>query len=163
MLVHGGCCAASDWRHQIDALSADATVLAMDLRGHGASGGGTGELGIARWAADVNGLIEALDIGPAVIVGHADTRTGPSVFHDLHKLKPGQRIEVFRRDRRVAVFEVNSVEHFGKTKLPVQRVYGDFRRPSLRLVTCGVQWQGGSTGYSDNVVVFASLVASRRA
>ncbi len=101
--------------------------------------------------------------GPAVIVGHADTRTGPSVFHDLHKLKPGQRIEVHRRDRRVAVFEVNSVEHFGKSKLPVQRVYGDFRRPSLRLVTCGGQWLGGSTGYSDNVVVFASLVASRRA
>ncbi len=101
--------------------------------------------------------------GPAVIVGHADTRTGPSVFHHLHKLKPGQRIEVHRRDRRIAVFEVNSVEHFGKTKLPVQRVYGDFRRPSLRLVTCGGQWRGGSTGYSDNVVVFASLVASRKA
>lgn len=71
VLVHGGCCAASDWRHQIDALAAQATVLAMDLRGHGASGGADGELGIARWAADVNQLIDALGIGPAVIVGHS--------------------------------------------------------------------------------------------
>lgn len=101
--------------------------------------------------------------GPAVIVGHADTRTGPSVFHDLGKLKPGQRIEVTRRDRRVAVFEVNSVERFDKTALPVQRVYGDFSRPSLRLVTCGGRWLGGSTGYADNIIVFASLVATRRA
>ena len=101
--------------------------------------------------------------GPALIVGHADTRTGPSVFHGLPKLKPGQRIEVTRADNSVAVFEVNSVEHFDKGKLPVQRVYGDFSRPSLRLVTCGGRWVGGSTGYSDNIVVFASLVATRKA
>jgi hypothetical protein len=100
--------------------------------------------------------------GPAVIVGHADTHTGPSVFHNLGRLKPGQRIEVARRDRRVAVFEVNSVEHFGKTRLPVDRVYGDFSRPALRLVTCGGRWLGGGNGYSDNVIVFASLVSSRR-
>ncbi len=101
--------------------------------------------------------------GPAVIVGHADTRTGPSVFHDIDKLRPGARIEVVRRDRRVAVFEVNSVERYGKSKLPVDRVYADFRRPGLRLITCGGRWVGGGIGYTDNIVVFASLVASRRA
>ena len=101
--------------------------------------------------------------GPALIVGHADTRTGPSVFYNLAKLKPGQRIEVLRADRSIAVFEVNSVEHFNKGRLPVQRVYGDFSRPSLRLMTCGGTWLGGSKGYSDNIVVFASLVATRHA
>ncbi|BFU46494.1 class F sortase [Krasilnikovia sp. MM14-A1004] len=99
--------------------------------------------------------------GPALIVGHADTRTGPSVFHDLDRMQPGQRIEVLRRDRRVAVFEVNSIEHFAKSRLPVDRVYGDYSRPQLRLVTCGGRWLGGTRGYSDNVVVFASLVATR--
>jgi sortase family protein len=98
--------------------------------------------------------------GPALIVGHADTRTGPSVFHDLPRLKPGQRIEVVRADRTVAVFEVNSVEHFNKGRLPVQRVYGDYSRPSLRLMTCGGEWLGGRQGYADNIVVFASLVAT---
>jgi hypothetical protein len=101
--------------------------------------------------------------GPALIVGHADTRTGPSVFHDLPKLKPGQRIEVQRADGSVAIFEINSVEHFNKARLPVQRVYGDYSRPSLRLMTCGGEWLGGSSGYADNIVVFASLTTSRKA
>lgn len=100
--------------------------------------------------------------GPALIVGHADTRTGPSVFHHLGKLKPGQRIEVLREDNRVAVFQVNSVEHFGKEKLPIKRVYADYSRPSLRLVTCGGTWLGEGRGYSDNIVVFAALTGTEK-
>lgn len=99
--------------------------------------------------------------GPAMIVGHADTRTGPSVFHDLAKLKPGQVIEVLRDDREVALFTINSVENYGKAKLPVEKVYGDYSRPSLRLVTCGGTWLGGRRGYSDNIVVFASLTGTK--
>jgi hypothetical protein len=99
--------------------------------------------------------------GPAIIVGHADTATGPSVFYNLRKLRPGARVEVTRADRSVAIFEVNSVEHFGKDDLPVDRVYQDFTRPGLRLITCGGRWVGGSIGYSDNVVAFASLVEAR--
>jgi len=101
--------------------------------------------------------------GPALLVGHVDTRTGPSVFYNVAKLKAGQKIEVLRADGSVAVFEVNSVEHFNKGRLPLQRIYGDYSRPSLRLMTCGGTWLGGSRGYSDNIVVFASLVATRRA
>jgi sortase family protein len=100
--------------------------------------------------------------GPALIVGHADTRSGPSIFHDLGRMRPGQKIEVLRRDHTVAVFEVNSIEHFGKSKLPIQRVYGDYSRPSLRLVTCGGTWLGGDQGYADNVIVFASLVDTQK-
>jgi sortase (surface protein transpeptidase) len=100
--------------------------------------------------------------GPAVIVGHADTRTGPSIFHELTRLRPGARVEVTRRDRAVAVFEVNSVERFGKATLPVERVYADFTRPGLRLITCGGEWVGGGIGYADNIVVFASLISTRK-
>jgi hypothetical protein len=42
-------------------------------------------------------------------------------------------------------------------------VYGDFSRPGLRLITCGGEWKGGSIGYADNIIVFASLVGSRAA
>ncbi|MFI5936952.1 class F sortase [Actinoplanes sp. NPDC051494] len=100
--------------------------------------------------------------GPALIVGHADTRSGPSVFHHLGRLKPGQKIEILREDHDTAIFQVNSVEHYGKDKLPIQKVYGDYSRPSLRLVTCGGTWLGGSRGYSDNVIVFASLVGTEK-
>ncbi|MEH1017459.1 class F sortase [Micromonospora sp. CPCC 206060] len=99
--------------------------------------------------------------GPAIIVGHSDTRDGPSVFYDLNRLRPGARIEVTRADRSVVVFRVDSVERFDKQQLPADRVYGDYRRPGLRLITCGGRWVGGSIGYADNVVVFASLVEAR--
>jgi hypothetical protein len=101
------------------------------------------------------------EFGPAIIVGHTDSRGGPSVFNKLPKLKPGARIEVTRRDRTVAIFEVNSIERFGKSKLPPDRVYGDFTRPGLRLITCGGRWVGGGIGYADNIVAFASLVDTK--
>ncbi|MGN9813167.1 class F sortase [Micromonospora sp. BQ11] len=99
--------------------------------------------------------------GPAVIVGHVDTRRGPSVFYDLHKLRPGDTIEVSRADRSVVVFRVDSVEHFPKDRLPADRIYGDSGPPGLRLITCGGDWLGGRTGYADNVIAFASLISSR--
>ncbi|WP_442935309.1 class F sortase [Micromonospora sp. CPCC 206061] len=80
--------------------------------------------------------------GPAIIVGHVDSRTGPAVFHDLREVRPGARIEISRRDGSVAIFEVNSVERFDKKHLPARRLYADFSRPSLRLITCGGRWVG---------------------
>lgn len=99
--------------------------------------------------------------GPAIIVGHNDTWDGPSVFHKVPELRRGARIEVSRADGSVAVFKVTSVERFDKGALPAQRVYADFSQPGLRLITCGGRFVGGSIGYSDNVIAFASLVSSR--
>ncbi|WP_320069323.1 class F sortase [Micromonospora sp. RTGN7] len=99
--------------------------------------------------------------GPAVIVGHVDTRSGPAVFHGLKDLRTGDRVEIHRTDRSVAVFEVDAVHRYDKAQLPVDEVYGDFSRPRLRLITCGGRWVGGETGYADNVVVYASLVKAR--
>ncbi|TDC42633.1 class F sortase [Micromonospora sp. KC213] len=99
--------------------------------------------------------------GPAVIVGHVDTSTGPAVFHGLRELRDGDEVEVTREDGKVAVFEVDRVQRHGKERLPVDEIYGDFSRPNLRLITCGGRWVGGDTGYADNVVVYASLVRTR--
>jgi len=99
--------------------------------------------------------------GPAVIVGHVDTTTGPAVFHDLKRLGDGDRVEVTREDHSVAVFEVTSVQRYDKERLPADEIFGDFSRPNLRLITCGGRWVGGATGYADNLVVYASLVDSR--
>ncbi|MFG2065029.1 class F sortase [Micromonospora sp. NPDC048871] len=99
--------------------------------------------------------------GPAVIVGHVDTNTGPAVFQDLRQLRAGDQVEVARTDGKVAVFEVDRVGRYDKEALPADEVFGDFSRPQLRLITCGGRWVGGSTGYADNVIVFASLVEAR--
>ncbi|RLK22424.1 sortase family protein [Micromonospora sp. M71_S20] len=98
--------------------------------------------------------------GPSVIVGHVDTKRGPSVFYDLHKLRPGDTVEVARADGSVVVFRVDSVEHFPKERLPAERVYGDEGPAGLRLITCGGDWLGGRTGYADNIIAFATLLSS---
>ncbi|HEX2773625.1 MAG TPA: class F sortase [Micromonosporaceae bacterium] len=102
------------------------------------------------------------EVGPSVIVGHVDTRSGPAVFHQLSRMKPGDNVEVAREDRTVAVFQVERLERFDKAHLPADQVYGDFTKPNLRLITCGGRWVGGQTGYADNVVVFANLVRAKR-
>jgi hypothetical protein len=98
------------------------------------------------------------EYGSAVIVGHVDTESEPAVFHDLGKMRRGQLIDVHRHDRRTATFQVESVETFAKQSFPAKRIFGDFSRPRLVLVTCGGEWAGGEVGYADNVVVFARLV-----
>ncbi|MFF5173111.1 class F sortase [Micromonospora sp. NPDC000089] len=102
------------------------------------------------------------EAGRSIIVGHVDSKSGPAVFYELRKLKPGDRIEVTRADRRVVVFTVDSVEYFSKNSLPADRVYGTDGPAALRLITCGGQWIGGRTGYADNVIAFASLAATRQ-
>lgn len=95
--------------------------------------------------------------GSAVILGHVDTRRdGPAVFYRLSRLRPGDSIEVLRRDGRTASFQVDSVERFPRTSFPSTRVYGPLDYPGLRLVTCGGKFDRRHHEYLDNVMVFAS-------
>jgi Sortase domain len=95
--------------------------------------------------------------GTAVMVGHVDTADQPAVFSQLANLSPGARIEVTRRDRHVAAFTVDSVGRYPKTSFPAGRIFGPSPEPRLVLVTCGGRWVGGTVGYADNVIVFATL------
>jgi sortase (surface protein transpeptidase) len=100
------------------------------------------------------------ELGPAVILGHVDGNRRPAVFFHLADLKPGDRITVHRADGRSAVFATRSVERVPKTQFPTERVYGNVDRPELRLVTCGGSFDSHRRSYTDNVIVFAELVAT---
>lgn len=145
-------------RIMIPSIDVRATVHGVGLDANGAIG--TPALHLRNEAGWYDRGPTPGQFGPAIIVGHVDTRRSPAVFYRLKELRPGARIEITRRDRQVAVFEVNSVERFRKRQLPQKRVYQDFTRPALRLITCGGRWVGGEVGYADNVVVFASLISS---
>ena len=101
-------------------------------------------------------------VGPAVIVGHIDSKTGgPSVFFRLGELRPGDLVEVARADGSVAVFAVAAVRRFHKADFPTRLVYGNTDHAALRLITCGGPFDRATGHYTDNIVVSASLVRTR--
>ncbi|MFE6617636.1 alpha/beta fold hydrolase [Streptomyces sp. NPDC057740] len=66
VLLHSGYVDHRVWREQIPVLAADHRVIALDVRGHGASANASMPF---RWADDVAALLRHLDAGPAVLVG----------------------------------------------------------------------------------------------
>lgn len=96
-------------------------------------------------------------VGPAVIAGHVDSRTGPAVFYRLRELRAGDAVEVERADGRTLTFVVERRERFPKDRFPTGAVYGPVPWPALRLITCGGSFDRGAGSYRDNVVVSARL------
>jgi hypothetical protein len=106
------------------------------------------------------------ELGSAVIVGHVDSNSGPAVFYRLGRLGLGARVRVSWRADASVLFSVYAVREYAKSAFPTSLVYGQTRRPELRLVTCGGRFDEQSGHYLDNVVVFArrvSAVQGRRA
>ena len=72
LLVHGLTANWQDWRAVVPHLiEAGHRVLALDLRGHGASTLGTDPPGRARLADDLREVLEQLDVRDVVVAGHS--------------------------------------------------------------------------------------------
>ena len=94
--------------------------------------------------------------GPAVIVGHVDSKKeGPAVFYNLARLPMGADIQVDRADGSTVTFRVTGRSQVPKTLFPTDLVYGATLEPSLRLVTCGGIFNRSAGSYLDNVIVYA--------
>jgi hypothetical protein len=96
-------------------------------------------------------------LGPAVIAGHVDSRTGPAVFHRLHELRPGDEIRVVRADGQAVGFEVESLASYPKEALAAEQVFGATTAPALRLITCAGAFDRARRSYRDNLVVMARI------
>jgi len=93
--------------------------------------------------------------GPAVILGHVDSRRGPGIFLDLALAKPGTAVHIDRADRTTVTFRVTGVSRVPKDHFPTALVYAPTLEPTLRLVTCGGTFDRVRRSYRDNVIVFA--------
>ena len=99
-------------------------------------------------------------LGPSIILGHIDSKKyGPGVFYNLGKLKPGDTVDVTRKDGKVAVFRIDGVRSYPKDNFPTKEVYGNLDHAGLRLITCGGVFDPDKGSYESNIVAFASLAS----
>jgi sortase (surface protein transpeptidase) len=97
-------------------------------------------------------------IGPAIIVGHIDSFSGPGVFFRLSELSAGDKVYVRRADGTLVEFRVTSVQSYLKDRFPTEAVYGPVPDPELRLITCGGAFDSATGHYLSNIVVYATEV-----
>ena len=147
--------AASPVRLRIPAIGVDAGVGTVAVDRAGVLQPPAGDTGTGWWP----GSVRPGAVGPAVIVGHLDSRTGPAVFAGLSMLRPGDSISVGRADGSTAVFRTRRLGVFAKASFPTAEVYGRTGNAQLRLVTCGGGYDRSAQAYLGNLVVFADLVS----
>jgi hypothetical protein len=99
-------------------------------------------------------------VGPAVIAGHVDSRTGPAVFYRLRELRPGQAVLVERADSSRLRFVVERARGYPKDGFPTGAVFGPVPAAALRLITCAGDFDRARSSYRDNLVVFARLAGT---
>lgn len=98
------------------------------------------------------------EVGPAVVLGHVDSREGPAVFFSLGQLKPGDEILINRADGSTVAFVVTRLERHEQDDFPTDEVYGNVDHPALRLITCTGIYSRSELRYSHNLIVFADMV-----
>lgn len=69
VFAHGGGSDGREWRHQLEGLADEFTVVAWDEPGAGRSGELPDSAGVEDYADALGGLVEALELDPAFICG----------------------------------------------------------------------------------------------
>jgi sortase (surface protein transpeptidase) len=137
----------------IPAIGVDAPVIRLGLNSDDTLEVPT-DFGVTGWWS--GGTVPGRR-GPAVIVGHIDSKAGPAVFYRLRELKPSDVVIVQGAGGSVARFVVQKAEQVSKDAFPTERVYGSVEYAALRLITCGGGFDRESGHYLDNLVVYARL------
>jgi sortase (surface protein transpeptidase) len=145
---------SSPVRLEIPAIGVSSSLVRLGLEPDGTMQV-PGDFQVAGW---FTGAPQPGQLGPAVIAGHVDSRTGPAVFYRLRDLRPGDEVRVVRADHRVVRFRVDSLASYPKQALPDDAVYGATTTPALRLITCAGTFDRSRHSYRDNLVVSATRV-----
>jgi pimeloyl-ACP methyl ester carboxylesterase len=71
VLLHGFCGSSRYWERVVPLLADRFRVITPDLRGHGESEAPEGVCSMEAFAGDIVGLLDALDLEQAVVLGHS--------------------------------------------------------------------------------------------
>lgn len=140
-------------RVSIPSIGVDSSLESLGLLANGELQPPT-EWQQAGWYAD--GIVPG-GTGPAVIIGHVDSVSGPAVFFRLGDLRVGDPVLVKRKDGSTLRFVVEAMRSYPKDHFPTAAVYGPTPLPELRLITCTGQFDRDAHSYLDNLVVSARL------
>jgi len=98
VFIHGWLCDQTHWAEQIDLFSTGATVVTIDLPGHGQSGMVRDGWPLMAFGADVAAVVEHLELDTVILVGHS---MGGPVALEAARLMP---------DRVIGVVGVDSLQ-----------------------------------------------------
>lgn len=71
VFVHCWACDREFWREQADEFASDYTVVTLDLAGHGKSGTGRSNWTVTGLAADVEAVVDELELDRVILIGHS--------------------------------------------------------------------------------------------
>ncbi|MFF2886593.1 alpha/beta fold hydrolase [Paenibacillus sp. NPDC057967] len=131
VLLHGYCGSSAYWAKIVDELAASIRVVAPDARGHGRSSAPEEEVyGMELFADDLAGVLDALSIRRAIVLGHSLGGYIALAFAERH----GDRLSAFglvhstplpdseaaraNRDKAVASLQESGVEAFVDGLIP---------------------------------------------
>ncbi len=92
--------------------------------------------------------------GSAVLTGHYDSRTGPAIFFNLHRLKKGDKVTVKLADGSTRSFAVDKAEVYPFDRPPLDRIFAQGDQPTLNLVTCDGTFDQTTANYNKRLVVY---------
>ena len=142
----------------IPAIGASAPIVPLGLNTNG-----TLEVpesfSVAGW---FRGSAEPGEAGPAIVVGHVDSVSGPGVFYHLRALRKNDVIMIVAKDGSTIRYTVTATLAAPKSDFPTKMVYGKTAKPTLRLVTCDGAFNSSTGHYVDNYIVFAKWAGTRR-
>ena len=93
--------------------------------------------------------------GSAVLAAHIAYNGRNGLFRKLDQMQLGDSFEVAYDDGTTSRFEVTEIAQYGKTELPVDRIFAKDGEAGLVLITCGGTFNESLRAYDDNIVVYA--------
>ncbi len=117
VFIHGWSCDARYWRAQVPYFSRSHRVVVIDLAGHGHSGLARADYTMAAFGEDVRAVIDAVDAGPVILVGHS---MGGPVSVAAARLLPDQVLGIIGVDTFQDVSESLTQEEFDAWLTPLR-------------------------------------------